>query len=69
MTKEGLLKLLDSKKVKAGTWAKLAALLEVSPQYLNDVKEGRREPGPKILAALRKRSVTEYHDIDLGVQQ
>ena len=64
MTKEGLLKLLDSRKAKAGTWAKLAASLGISPQYLNDVKEGRREPGPKLLEALGKHAVTEYDDLD-----
>lgn len=60
MTKESLLQLLADRKAQTGTWAGLAASLGVSAQYLNDVKEGRREPGPKLLSALGLQAVTEY---------
>lgn len=38
-------------------WCKLN---DVSPAYLSDVMNGRREPGPKILDALGLEPVTFY---------
>jgi hypothetical protein len=44
----------------AGSWLKLAAWIGISPQYLNDIKFGRREPGRKVLKFLRLRKVVGY---------
>jgi DNA-binding transcriptional regulator YdaS (Cro superfamily) len=37
-----------------------AKKLGVSPQYLNDVVQKRREPGPKLLKAMKLRRVESY---------
>jgi transcriptional regulator with XRE-family HTH domain len=42
--------------------AQAATALGISPQYLNDVKQGRREPGPKLLKALGLKRVPYYED-------
>ena len=35
----------------------------ISPQYVSDVLNGRTDPGPKILAALKYRRVITYERI------
>lgn len=45
---------------KAGSQTAAAAAMDVSPQYLADVKYGRRDPGQKILDALGLCKVTHY---------
>ncbi len=60
MTKESLIKLLHRRKEAAGTWAALAASLNVSPQHLQDIKDGRREPGKTVLDALGMVRVVDY---------
>ncbi len=46
------------------SWKKVAARLEVSPSYLSDVVNGKREAGPKILAQLKLRATVFYLDGD-----
>lgn len=47
----------------AGSWVKLAAWIRISPQYLNDIKLGRRQPGRKVLKFLRLRKVSGYEQV------
>lgn len=42
------------------TQAAAARAMRVSPQYLHDVLEARREPGKKILRALKWEKVVTY---------
>lgn len=56
------LKILENRAAKEGQ-AKLAETLEVSLSYLNDILRGRREPGPKILAALGLERVVTYRRV------
>ena len=42
--------------------AQAAAALDISPQYLNDVMAGRRDPGPKLLKGLGIKRVPHYED-------
>jgi hypothetical protein len=46
-----------------GSQAELARELDVSPQYLHDVLNGRREPGRKILKALGVERVVSYRPL------
>ena len=45
---------------KNSTNATIAKQLKVSPQYLCDIQQGRRAPGPKVLRALGLREVITY---------
>lgn len=45
---------------KYGTQAAAADALGVSPAYLSDLMQGKREPGPKVLHALGLEKVTTY---------
>jgi hypothetical protein len=63
MTKAGLMKVLD-KRIKAiGSQYRAAESMEVSPQYVNDVLMGKREPGGKLLKALGYERVVTYTKI------
>lgn len=64
MTHESLLKMLHRKAESSGSWAKLAISIGVSPQYLNDVKSGKRAPGRKMLDGLGLSLVAEYRKGD-----
>lgn len=58
---------LLQKSADAHGQAKLYAKhIGVSPQYLNDVLRGRREPGKKILRALGLEKVVLYRATDRG---
>ncbi len=48
MDHTGFLKLFQRDLAMYGG-AKLAELIDVSPQHISDVKKGRRAPGPKVL--------------------
>lgn len=48
---------------RPSTDAALAKNLKLSPSYLSDVLLGRREPGPKLLAALGLRKVVSYERV------
>lgn len=41
----------------------LAAELGITPSYLCDVLQGRREPGPQVLRALGLERVISYREI------
>lgn len=64
-----LAELIDELKQDAaaiGSQKKLSLKLHVSAAYLGDVLNGRKEPGPKILAAKRIRRVVGYERIGRG---
>lgn len=50
-------------KLQTMTQVALARELGVSTGYLNDVLQERREPGPKVLKALRLRRRVVYETI------
>lgn len=60
VTGEQLTKRLQSDIKRAGSQRKWAAEHDVTGQYVCDLLRGRREPGPKILAALGVRRVVAY---------
>lgn len=45
---------------EAGCQSAFASRIDVSPQYLCDVLNGRRDPGPAILSALGLEKVEGY---------
>ncbi len=60
MTKESLIKLLHKRAERCESWTRLAESLDISPQYLQDIKDGRREPGTKFLKAMGLVKVVTY---------
>ena len=60
MTKESLIKLLHKKAEQCESWTRLADKLGITPQYLQDIKDGRREPGDKLLRGLGMVKVVTY---------
>lgn len=60
MTKEALINTLHKRFVQLGSWSKVAASLKITPQYLQDIKDGRREPGDKLLKGLGMVKVVTY---------
>jgi DNA-binding transcriptional regulator YdaS (Cro superfamily) len=60
MSSIDILKRLAALVDKAGSQVGAAKSLGVSASYLNDVIHARRAPGPKLLKALKLRSVTRY---------
>ncbi|HEV2054676.1 MAG TPA: helix-turn-helix transcriptional regulator [Methylomirabilota bacterium] len=60
LSKVDLVELLRQRAKRAGSQQALAETLGVTPAYLSDVLAGRREPGPKILEALRLRRQVVY---------
>ena len=58
MTSEEVRALLKAKAVP--TQAAFAKENNISPQYVNDVIKGRREPGPGVLDALGLEQVITY---------
>ena len=48
------------KMLRGSTQKNVADMLGISPQYLCDVVQGRREPGPKILDALHLERLVIY---------
>lgn len=63
MTKDSLIKILHKMKDRHETWTRLAESLGLSAQYLQDIKDGRREPGKKLLTALGMEKVVEYRAV------
>jgi DNA-binding transcriptional regulator YdaS (Cro superfamily) len=47
-------------RIGKGSQRDFAQLLGVSPSYLSDVLKGRRDAGPKVLAALGLKRVVSY---------
>lgn len=64
ITLDALREVLHQKSVEAGSQKALAAQLGVSPQYLGDVLNGKREPGESILEALGLCKVVHYAHAD-----
>jgi hypothetical protein len=60
MTKETLIETLRRRVNLAGTAYRAAADLDVSDSHLSDVLKGRREPGPKLLKALKLEKIVTY---------
>ena len=60
MTKDSLIKILHKMKDRHESWTRLAESLGLSAQYLQDIKDGRREPGKKLLDALGMVKVIDY---------
>jgi AraC-like DNA-binding protein len=52
LTKEQVIATLSKHLTRAGTQIRLAQEIGVSPQYLNDMLRGAREPGKKVLRFL-----------------
>jgi hypothetical protein len=51
-TRHGVEQLLRMQIARVGSQYQFATLHHLSPQYVHDVLNGRRNPGPKMLAAL-----------------
>ena len=47
----------------AGSQKAAAAALGISAQYLTDILNGRREPGPKMLKALGLERISSYREV------
>lgn len=47
------------------THSALAVKIGISPAYLCDVLQGRREPGPAILRFLKVKKVVIYHEMTI----
>ena len=60
MNSDGVIRLIRSRCKERGGQIYFATWADVSPAYLSDVLAGRREPGPKILAALGLSRRTVY---------
>jgi len=63
MTKESLVKMLHKRADACGSWVLLAKSLSISPQYLQDIKDGRRDPGAKLLTAIGFIRVVSYEKV------
>ena len=55
MDKTTIIKMLQRLVKEHGSQKAAAVNIGVKPSYFNDVLQGRREPGPKILVALGLR--------------
>lgn len=60
MNKAEFMQYLQQLVTEAGSQKDLANRLKISTPYLNDVLQGRRDPGKKILAALGFEQVVIY---------
>lgn len=60
MTEDTLIRELERRKAKLGTWKAVAESLNVTQQYVHDVKERRRKPGPQFLQAMGLVRVVRY---------
>lgn len=63
MTKRDVIAKLKSMVRECGSQSALAERLKVHPSDLNYVLKGRRDPTPKILAAIRWKKVISYEPI------
>lgn len=55
-----ILETIRARVEKAGSQRALASEIQVSPQYLNDVLNGRKEPGEGILRPMGLERVVTY---------
>lgn len=58
--REGVTQILRMKIAQAGSQYQFATRSRLSPQYVHDVLNGRRAPGPKMLQALSLSKRTLY---------
>lgn len=58
-----VIEILRKRVDAAGSQTKAAQELGVSIPYLHEILNGRRDPGPKILAALNMRKVVTFEPI------
>lgn len=65
MTEDTLIRELERRKTKLGTWKAVAESLNVTQQYVHDVKERRRKPGPQFLQAMGLVRVVQYRKVSL----
>jgi hypothetical protein len=59
-----ILKALNKCIKDAGTQVAAAKRLGISPAYLNDLINGRRSPGEKVLAGLNLKKIVTYEETD-----
>jgi hypothetical protein len=60
MTEEHLLELIESCIVRYGSAKNTAQRFNISPQYLCDIRKGKRAPGDTVLKHLGLKKVTSY---------
>lgn len=60
LSKDEFFDLLQEEVEKAGTQRQAAKQLGVTYAHLNDVLQGRKEPGPKVARALGYKAVINY---------
>lgn len=60
MSADEVRKMVEARAGEVGTMRALARAWKVSPAYLSDVINGKREPGPAILKALGLRRLMVY---------
>jgi DNA-binding transcriptional regulator YdaS (Cro superfamily) len=63
MTHAQLIDKLKAMAEKLGSQSALARSLGISPAYLSDVLNGRREPGKSVLASLGLVACVEYRKL------
>jgi hypothetical protein len=63
MTRDSLIRELERRKAALGTWKRVSEELGVTQQYVHDVKERRRMPGPQFLRALGLERVVSYRKV------
>jgi DNA-binding transcriptional regulator YdaS (Cro superfamily) len=62
MNRESVIRRLWVVIAAQGSQKDAAAFLGISAQYLNDVIQGRRDPGPTLLKALGIKAVQTYEE-------
>lgn len=63
MTKQALLGKLGKEIDRHGSQYKAAEALGVSSQYFNDILQGKREPGGKLLVSMGLERVVTYKPV------
>ena len=67
MKKKEVIDILYRQVEVYGSQKALAIKIGISPQYLEDILLGRREPGESVLNFLGMQKVVSYYYKDLGV--
>lgn len=63
LTEVEVLQLLQRRIAQDGSQKALAERMKISPGYLNDVLQGKRRPGRKLLTAMGLKAVIVYVEI------
>lgn len=69
MTKDTLIRELERRKDRLGSWKAVAESLNISPQYMSDLKDGNREPGETVLKALGLERVVSYRKATASTEE